>query len=331
MPWLVFVGSSAVVVVAAYKLAQYGDVIAVRTRLGGLFVGTILLAGATSLPELLASISAFKAGLPNLAAGNFFGSNMVNMLVLALVDLITTRMPLLRRIAVGHALTATLASLLMILAAIFVLADIELAVGWVGADSLVLVAAYVVGVRLVSQLGRSTSGPTGPPEMLPSEGFPTLRRGLLGFGAAAFVLMAAVPYLVGSSAQIAELTGLGTSFVGTALLSVATSLPELLAALAAIRMKAYDLAIGNLFGSSVFNMLALGLSDFAYLDGNLLSAIEPGFALVALLGLLLTNLALVGNLARVERRLWIVELDVAIIIVTYLAGMYLLFIRGMAF
>ncbi len=331
MPWLVFVGSSAIVVVAAYKLAQYGDVIAVRTRLGGLFVGTILLAAATSLPELLASASAFRAGLPNLAAGNFFGSNMVNMLVLALVDLITPRMPLLRRIAVGHALTATLASLLMILAAIFIMADIELAVGWVGADSLVLVAAYVIGVRLVSQLGRSTSGPTGPPEMLASEGFPTLRRGLLGFGAAAFVLMASVPYLVGSSAEIAKLTGLGTSFVGTALLSVATSLPELLAALAAIRMKAYDLAIGNLFGSSVFNMLALGLSDFAYLDGNLLSAIEPGFTLVALLGLLLTNLALVGNLARIERRLWIVELDVAIIIVTYLAGMYLLFIRGMAF
>ena len=106
---------------AAYKLAEYGDVIAVRTRLGGLLVGTVLLAAATSLPELLASVSAFRQGVPNLAAGNFFGSNMVNVLMLAVVDLLTTRVPLLRRVAVGHALTATLASTLMIVAAIFVI------------------------------------------------------------------------------------------------------------------------------------------------------------------------------------------------------------------
>jgi cation:H+ antiporter len=134
---------------------------------------------------------------------------------------------------------------------------------------------------------------------------------------------------VRASTEIAIITGLGTSFVGTVLLSLVTSLPELLAALAALRIGAFDLAVGNLFGSSVFNMLGLGLADFFYIDGSLLGGIDPGFALVGLLALLLTNMALLANLARIERRFLFIELDSVAIIVVYLFGLYLLFIRGM--
>ena len=108
------------------------------------------------------------------------------------------------------------------------------------------------------------------------------------------------------------------------------SLPELLAALAAVRIGAFDLAVGNLFGSSVFNMLILGVADVFYLEGPLLSAINPDLALVALMGLLLTNIALIGNLARVERKILFIEIDAVAIILVYLATMYLLYVHGMA-
>jgi cation:H+ antiporter len=137
-----------------------------------------------------------------------------------------------------------------------------------------------------------------------------------------------VPVLVSASTQIAAITGLGSGFVGTALLSVVTSLPELLAALAAMRMNAFDMAVGNLFGSSVFNMLALGLADIFYIDGRFLGAIDSNFALVALLGMLLTSMALIGNLARVERKFLFVELDSLAIVVVYIFGLYLLFTLG---
>jgi Ca2+/Na+ antiporter len=88
MTWLIFIASSVVIVLAAIKLAAYGDVIAVRTRLGGMFIGALLLAGATSLPELVTAISSIQQTVPNLAAGNFFGSNMFNMLLLAVLDMI---------------------------------------------------------------------------------------------------------------------------------------------------------------------------------------------------------------------------------------------------
>jgi len=328
MIWIKFILTAAIVVAAAIKLAEYGDVIAVRTKLGGLFVGTIFLAGATSLPELIASISSFSLGAPDLAAGNFLGSNMVNVVLLALVDLINYQVPLLRRVALSHALTAALASVLMLIAAIFILADIDITIGWVGVESLALIGLYFGGIWLIQRKNRGPVAATAATAVEPAPGFPSLKVGLAGFAAAGAVLVLVVPQLVASSTEIATITGLGTGFVGTALLSVVTSLPELLAALAAMRIGAFDMAVGNLFGSSVFNMLALGMSDFFYTDGRFLGAIDPNFALVALLGLLLTNMALIGTLARVERKILFIEVDAIGIVVVYLLGMYLLFIKG---
>ena len=327
MVWILFVASSAVVVLAAVKLAEYGDIIAVRTKLGGLFVGTIFLAGATSLPELIASISSFRSGAVNLAAGNFFGSNMTNIALLAVIDLTHRQTPLLRRVAISHSLTAALATVLMLVAVIAMVADIGLTIGWVGVDSLFIIGLYFAGMWVVQRENQAASGPA-PAEMEPAEDFPSLRKGVIGFAFAAAVLVAVVPQLVSSSVGIAEVTGLGTGFVGTALLSFVTSLPELIAAMAAVRLGAFDMAVGNLLGSNVFNMFGLAIADFFLLDGPFLSLIDPNFVLVGLLGMLLTNMALIGNLARVERKFLFFELDSLAILLVYLSGMYLLFLRG---
>ncbi len=253
---------------------------------------------------------------------------MVNMLLLAVIDMVNYRVPLIRRMAVSHTLTAVLASLLMLVAVLFLLADIDVTIGWVGLDSLIIIGLYFGGVWLVQQESRPPAGAPRTKSLAVSEEFPSLKKGLLGFTIAAAALVVIVPQLVRSTAAIAEMTGLGESFVGVSLLSVVTSLPELLAALAAVRIGAVDLAIGNLFGSSVFNMLGLGLADFFYTDGRFLGSIDPAFAMVGLLALLLTNMALLANLARIERRFLFIEADSLAIIVMYLVGMYLLFIQG---
>lgn len=326
MPWIIFLVTAAIVVVAAIKLAQYGDIISVRTGLGGLVVGTVFLAGATSLPELLASISAFATGEPNLAAGNFLGSNMVNIVLLALIDALHYQVPLLRRAAISHALTATLGMILMLLAVIFIILRLDIGIGWLGLDSAFLLGAYFAGLALIRRQLNTQQSAAEP--MAPEPGFPTLRRGVIGFALSALVLIVVVPFLVNSATDIAEITGLGTTFVGTALLSIVTSLPELIAALGAVRIGAYDLAVGNLFGSSVFNMFGLALSDLFYTDGRLLSNIDESFVLVGLFALLMTGLALFGNLSRVERKIGFIELDAFVIIALYLVAMLLLYSRG---
>jgi cation:H+ antiporter len=192
----------------------------------------------------------------------------------------------------------------------------------------VLIALYFGGVWLVQQENSRVSGGAKPKSVVVGDDFPTLRRGLIGFLIAALLLVLIVPQLVRASGEIAVITGLGDSFVGIALLSVVTSLPELLAALAAVRIGAFDLAVGNIFGSIVFNMLGVGVADFFYTEGRFLGDIDPGFALVGLLGLLLTTMALMANLARIERKILFIEINAIAIILVYLGGMYLLFVRG---
>jgi cation:H+ antiporter len=323
--WLTFTFAAAVIVVAAMFLAKFGDAIAIRTRLGGMFVGALLLAGATSLPEVLTTISSFQQGVPDLAAGNLLGSNMFNMLVLALLDMLFRKARILRRVAMRHALTASVAALLMGMAAFFILADIDVRIGWVGIDSLLLMAVYLVGMRLLQSGGPSADA--REPEPVP-EGTPRLAVSLVGFAIAAGALVVATPFLVRSSAQIAEVTGLGAGFIGTILVAMVTSLPELVTTIAAVRIGAYDLAVGNLFGSNAFNIFALGLADAFYLPGRFLGVVDPTFALVALLGLILTTMALIGNLIRVGRRLVFIEIDALAIFVVYFAGMAFLYIRG---
>ena len=248
---------------------------------------------------------------------------MFNMLLLAVVDRLHWQQRILRRVALRHALTASLAMVLTGMAVFFLLAGIDTRIGWVGIDSLLLIGAYIGGVRLI-QANNPNSAAAPEPAFIDGKG-PSLLRAGVGFALATAVLVVTTPWLVRSSAVIAETTGLGTAFVGTALLAVVTSLPELVTTLAAARLGAHDMAVGNLFGSNMFNMFALGLTDVFDLQGRLLARINPVFAVAGMAALLLTGLGLVGNLSRLERRLLFVEIDALLLIVVYIAVLWLLY------
>jgi cation:H+ antiporter len=323
--WVQFFLSAAAIVFVASKMTQYAHVIAVRTRLGGMFVGTLLVAGATSAPEIITNISSVRLGALNLAAGDLFGSGMFNMLILALLDVVHFRERILRQVAIRHALTAALATLLTGMAALFVLAQIPWRIGWLGLDSLALIVTYIGGVWLIQREGRR-HGTTIKVELdVPGVG---LTHAIIGFVVSAIALAFISPWLVRAAKEIALITGLGTGLVGVTLFAFVTSLPEVVTMLVSARLGAFDMTVGDLFGSNIFNMLALAITDGVYVQGLLFSDIDANFALAGLIVVLLINLALVGNLARLERRLWFVELDALLIILSFVGGMLLLYQRG---
>lgn len=328
MIWLTFFLSAAVVVLAAVKLAEYGDAIGYRTGLGSMFIGTLLVASATSLPELLTAINSIRQDVVDLAAGGMLGSNMFNMFLLGVLSLIFFRQRVLRRVAMKHALSGSVAVFVIGLATFFIMARIGLRIGWVGLDSLLVAGAGVAGMWLI--WANAPGAPGAPSASAPEEeeGIPSLRRALVGFTLTAVVLVLASPHLVRSSAAIADATGLSTGFIGAFALAVITSLPELVTIIAAVRLGAHDLAVGNLFGSNIFNMFALGLTDLFYTRGPLLTAISPDLVLVGLLGLLLTGIGLIGNQARLDRLVLLVEVDGILLVVGYLVGLWFLYLRG---
>jgi len=330
MVWFEFLASAGLIVFASIQLAKYGDVIALRTRWGGMMVGTLLLAAATSLPEVLTTITACLQGEPNLAAGNLFGSNAINIVILAILDMMHSHRRLTRRNAERHALSGSLATLMIALAIFFLVARLPFAINFgkfrVGADSLTMILVYLFALSLISKQSRKLAFSHTSTEL--PEGTPELKPAIIWFVGAVGVLFLVTPWMVSASARIAEISGLGTTFIGATLVAFVTSLPEMVSTISAGKIGADDMAIGNLFGSNMFNMMSIFLADF-FLAGSLFfHAVDPSFILTGLVGLLMTVMAVVGTLGRLERKIWFVELDALLLILLYFAGTYLLYVRG---
>jgi cation:H+ antiporter len=334
LPWLFFVVSAAAIVFAGTKLSRYGDQIAELTGLGRLWIGVVLMAAATSLPEVFTTMSAGWIDAPDLAAGNLFGAGMSNMLTLGLIDLLYRQKRVWQQAALGHTLTATLAMVLTALAAFFVLLRIEVVHLGVGFESVMLLILYVLGMRLVfrqEDMARRQlehkAVVEGMAEKPGSDGSrrDELRRAVRGFSVGALVLLIAAPALAWSAERIAEESGITATFIGTSLVAITTSLPELVVSISAVRLGAFDLAVGNLFGSNAFNMAAFFFADLAYRGGGLLSAVSSTHALTALWSIIMMNIGLMGIIYRAERRFMLIEPDSLLMIGIYVLGLWLLF------
>jgi cation:H+ antiporter len=334
VPWAIFLLSAAVIVYAGTKLSRYGDQIADLTGLSGLWIGVVLMASATSLPEIFTDVSAALMNAPDLAAGDLFGSNMANMLILGIIDLMHRQKRVWQQAAFEHALSSGLAIFLTGLAAFFVLYGSDVTLGGVGLGSMLLLLLYIFGMRLVFRQESSkwrqreqekvVEGQTAEEPKQPSkrEG---LRRASIGFAAATLGLLVAAPFLAGSANAIAQQSGISATFIGTSLVGISTSLPELVTAIAAVRLGAFDLAVGNLFGSNAFNMAAFFFVDVAYRGGPIINAISDTHAMTALWSILLMCIGLMGIIYRVEKRYLLIEPDSFLIILGYCLGLWLLF------
>ncbi|MGQ0695595.1 MAG: sodium:calcium antiporter [Nitrospiraceae bacterium] len=332
--WAVFLASAAVIVYAGTMLARYGDRIAELTGLGGLWIGVVLMAGATSLPEIFTDVSAALIDAPDVAAGDLFGSNMANMVILGIIDLMHRQKRLWQQAAFEHALSAGLAMFLTGLAAFFILYGMDVKHAGIGFGSMLLLLFYIFGMRVIfrqesikrrqREQEKVAEGQAVEEHEQPSkrEG---LRRASIGFAVAALSLLIAAPFLAGSANTIAEQTGVTATFIGTSLVAITTSLPELVTTFAAVRLGAFDLAVGNLFGSNAFNMAAFFFVDVAYRSGPLFNVVSDTHALTALWSILLMSVALMGIIYRVEKRYMLIEPDSLAIILGYCLGLWLLF------
>jgi cation:H+ antiporter len=323
---MVFVASGAAVVWAGSVLARAADAIAELTGIGRLWVGSMLLAASTSLPELAVDVIAVRIGSPDLAVGDLFGSSMANMLILAALDLAFPRRRLLRQAAFDHALFASLAVSLNAGAALLVLTRSELRVLGVSPGAVALALAYLVGSRAVFRQAR-------PGEASPSPGVAAapvagLRRSALRFAAGAAIVLAAAPFFTASAQGIAELSGAGETFVGTWLVGLTTSLPELVASAAAIRLGSFDLAVGNLFGSNAFNMVIFLALDLAEPRGAIFALVDPAHVVSALFAVILTSLGVAAIVYRAERRLPLIDVDSRLMVVVYCLAIAVIYGRA---
>ncbi|HEU0224425.1 MAG TPA: hypothetical protein VFR29_03245 [Steroidobacteraceae bacterium] len=325
LPLASFAVLGAAVFVVASRLARAADVIAETTGLGRAWIGMILLAAATSLPEVLTDVNAALLDAPDIGVGDLMGSTLANMLILAVLDLVYARRYILQSVAVHHAVVGLLAIVLTTIAGVAIATGGLGRIGFMGIETLVIAAVYLAGMRMVFLMTQEAPGAmVAAVSREPGTARREMRGAIGAFLAAGIGLAIVAPLLVISAEAVSVESGLSQTFVGTLLVGFTTSFPEIAASVAAVRLGAVDLAVGNIFGSNAFNMLVLPMMDLAYVKGPVLAHVSSGHQLSALLAVLCVALGVMAILARLRERAGLVRFGSVLIVACYAAGAWLL-------
>jgi len=327
--WLQFIACTAVIVYAGSRLSKYGDIIAEKTGMGRLWVGALLLAAVTSLPELISGAAAVTIfDLPDIAVGGVLGSCMFNILILSLGDAMTGRKPIYTGVNEGHVISAGFGVLLLGLIAVNIYVGGAFpAVGWVCVFSFLYFALYVVAMRVVFLYNkrRIAAVVKEMAEELRYEDV-TAARAYALYAVNGVVIVVVAAYLPHVGERIAAMTGFGQTFVGSFFIALSTSLPELVVTVAAVRLGAVDLALGNLFGSNLFNIAVLAVEDFLYTKGPLLASASPNHVVTAGAAIAMTAAAIVGLTYRTIKKPFFLAWDSMGILALYFVGQVILYV-----
>jgi cation:H+ antiporter len=314
---------AALVFASASRLAKDADAIADTTGLGRVWIGSVLLAASTSLPELITDVSAAVLGAIDIGVGDLFGSTLANMLILAALDIAYARRRLLHSVALDHVLVGGLAIALTALAAVAISARGLFSLGPVGVESLAIFALYLFGMHAVY---RAIAIVPSPPTQLQlgATRSKVLTAGIRSFALGTAGLLIVAPLLVIAARAVAIEGGQSETLVGTTLVGLTTSFPEIAATVAAARLGAFDLAVGNIFGSNAFNMCIILAMDLAYGGGPVLAAASAQHSLSGQMAVLTLALGVMGILARANRRIAVVRVESWLIVAVYLTVILLL-------
>ena len=328
--WLEFGLCAGVIMFAGTKLTFHGDVIAEKTGLGRNWVGLVLLATITSLPELITGISAVTLNdLPDLAVSGTLGSCMFNMLVLAGLDLLSKKRPVSHMVHQGHMLSAGFGILLVCLAAVDILFGKHLpyikVLNSVDPLSFFFVIVYLIAMKLIYSYEKARLTEFAGEITEAVQPGSTLRRSFLMFSLYSLMIVAAACYLPELGERIAKATGWGESFIGSSFIAITTSLPEITVSVAAARIGAFDMAVANLLGSNLLNVAILAAVDLCYVKAPLLRSVSQNNALTAIAAVMSMAVVVIALTYRSEKKLLFVAGDALAILLIYIMTNWLLF------
>lgn len=332
---LIFMVAAVFIWFAGTRLVRYLDAIAVKTGLGQAFVGMLLLGSITSLPEIANVTTSSLMGNPSLAVNNLLGSASINVLLLAIVDSFIGRNALTSLVAQPATLMqATFSMMVMVLVATAITSGDTLVFG-VGAWSIAVFTASIGAFWLCARY-EHTAPWTVKEELRSKEHLriPSVEDAdpqsplwllIAKIAAAGIVIFVAGYCLSLTGDALAVQTGLGASFVGFVLIGVSTSLPELSTITAALRMRKYEMAIGEVLGTNFVNVSLILLADAMFTGGPVINELDRFEIASALLGVVLTGILLIGLLERRNPTFLRMGYDSLAIMLAFSGGLVMLY------
>ncbi|MGI6721615.1 MAG: sodium:calcium antiporter [Anaerovoracaceae bacterium] len=268
MIYVIYLILAAGVVFFSNKAAVYVDMLEERTRLSGAFLGGVMLSAVTSLPELFTSLSAtIMLGKPGLCMGNILGSDIFNSAVLAVLMLLFYKSFSMVSVSRSHPFVAMFVVFTYIAILLNFLNILNFEIITINITSIILVVMYIWSVKYMSDdNAEAVQYVKGDEEKT----YDITLKQLVTRLVLVCIGIVVVSIIITKVTDIVALRlHLDQGLAGAILLGVATSLPELASTTKLFQIGSYNIAIGNIIGSNMFNFIILFLADVFYLGKGL--------------------------------------------------------------
>ncbi|ACB83872.1 sodium:calcium antiporter [Natranaerobius thermophilus] len=330
LTWLVFIGTAAAIFFSGKRLSTVADKIGKVTGLGGAFVGVLLLPIVTTLPELSVTISAIIIDAPNLALGNLFGSNLLNLSLIFFMDIAQGKGPIAKKLSFDHILAVSMLTIILTIALTGIVEQELFTIGHLGGSSLLIFFVYFVSHTIHYRyhkrnpnLSTDPVDSSEPPDERNdsknnTRSSESLKKLVFEFAVLGIIIIVSARFLSGAADTIAENTGLTEGLLGVVFLALSTSLPELVITLSAVKKGFFDQAFGSILGANILNMGLIFIVDTIYLKGPILQFSEQEIFNAAVIGILMTNVIAAGIIYRSKRSYFYLGIDAIVILILYI-------------
>lgn len=316
-----------VIIFSGARLSRYGDVIAARSGMGKAWFGLIMMAAVTSLPELFTGISSIAIiDAPDIAVGNIVGSCAFNLFILVILDAFVRKKSFFGTVSQSQVVACLCGIFLLTVLVMALLFNSQVpTIGWVSVSSILLTILYLVAVYLIFNTEKAVAAQAAEaPSSRHAAGI-GLRTATKWYSLYACIVIAGSVSLPYFANRLANETGISQSFIGTLLVAVATSLPELVVSIEAVKIGSPDIAMGNLLGSNIFNILIVSIEDLLYRQGALLSVVSDEHLFSGLITILMSVVVGIAIFDRSGTKKWRLSIASLVLVFLYCLLMILLF------
>lgn len=314
---------SCVIVISGYMLSKCAQALSKKTIFSEAIFGMVFLAIITSLPEVITSIGSITLiKAPDLAASTAFGSILINLMIIAVLDFLQGKGGILSVSDKKHILTSGLTIVILGLIILMILfrftTNIQLGIFNIGLDSFLIMLLYVLCVKLAYGHNKQEEDKL---KVINNTGGLWLKFLLLG---AAIIISGLFLSKLGE--EIVIETGLSETFVGLVFLAVVTSLPELIVSITALRLGSIDMAVGNVLGSNLFDAAIIPICDVFYRQGQILSSISLIHIVTLSLCVIFSAIIIIGLTYRGKKSFLKLGWDIIAMVIIFIMSVFFFYL-----
>ncbi len=290
MELVLFLFLAGLTIYLSFKLSYYADILNKTSNISGVFIGGILLAGLTSLPEFVTCLSSIFLNNPYLAIGDILGSNFFNISIMCLFDILFIKTMFYNYTKNKYYIIYLLLIINYFIMYLFMGGIFNLELFNIGIPSFIIIISYIIYLKKAQEKDSK------------KEIIKTKEHVLLKFLIVGILMVIVSIFLTLIVNLIADKNpNVASSFIGAILLGITTSMPEVITFIALIKMKSFDLALSDIIGSNLFNLLILAIGDIFLKNKEIYYFVDKESMFLLVFGFILTILSFYQNNRKVVK------------------------------